>query len=84
MTVPAPASEGDLEVALSLDDPSGPTVAAWRDMYLDQQHPDVVALVDLCVGYLHERRLCYSCGRPADRLVDDEFPWVCGRCEAHA
>lgn len=38
-------------------------------------------MVELCVEELHSRKLCYSCGLDADRLVNGEFPWVCRGCE---
>lgn len=79
MTEP-PGTLSELQVALSLDAPDGPQVAAWRDHYLANL-PSPGALVDSCVEDLHERRLCYSCGKPADHLVADEFPWACSACD---
>lgn len=69
-----------LQVALDVDRPDGAEVAAWRDRYVDA-NDGAQPLVNLCVEYLHERRLCYSCGGPADRLVLGEFPWVCASCD---
>lgn len=75
-----PANLHELQVALSLDDVPGPLVAAWRDQYVEQDEPGP-AMVELCVEELHSRKLCYSCGLDADRLVNGEFPWVCRGCE---
>lgn len=76
----APPTLDTLQVSLSIDDPSGPQVAAWRDEYLTRGR-EFGSLVELCVEDLHERRLCYSCGKPATRLVLDDFPRVCVACE---
>lgn len=69
-----------LQVALS-DEKPGPQIASWRDHYMSMGDAGL-PLIELCVEELHARQLCYSCGRPADLLVLDDFPWACGDCEA--
>lgn len=73
-----PSSLPALQVALSENRP-GPQIAAWRDHYVTLGDAGL-PLVEMCVDELHARQLCYSCGAPADRLVLDDFPWVCGDC----
>lgn len=75
-----PSDLPSLQVALDLDDPDGPKVARWRDDYVQRQEGG--DLVDMCLEYLYQRRLCYSCGQPGDSLVHDEDPWVCNACAA--
>lgn len=79
--VPVPDTLAELQVALSVGEPDGTRIAAWRDTYLETLNAPE-PFVELCVDELHSRQLCYSCGRPADRLVNGEFPWVCAPCEA--
>ena len=76
----APPTLEDLQVVVSLDAPSGATIAMWHNEYCEAG-PAFVPMLNLCVTCLHERGLCYACGEPGDRLVAGDFPWVCASCE---
>lgn len=67
-----PRSTADLQVSIELDEPSGPAIASWRDQYVERGDA-WLPLVELCVDELHRRKLCYSCGLEADRLVNENF-----------
>ena len=64
-----------LQVVLDLDDPKGWVVAAWRDIYADQ---DQRLEVDMALEFLTDRHHCWNCGDLGVTERDDLF-W-CAAC----
>lgn len=60
---------------LDLDEPKGWVVALWRDIYAD--HGQTLE-VDLCLVYLTDQHLCWSCGDLGSTERDGLFS--CAAC----
>ena len=66
----SPVDAAHLQVVLDLDQPKGWIVAAWRDIFADHGQADEV---DMCLEYLTDQRLCWSCGDRGVTEHDDLF-----------
>lgn len=72
-----PDDASALQVVLTLDDPKGWVVAAWRDLYVER---DLSTEVDMCLEHLTGQHLCWDCG-DLGVAEHDELFW-CAMCQS--
>lgn len=76
--VTPPQEASTLQVVLTLDDPKGWIIAAWRDLYAER---DLTTEVDMCLDHLTGQHLCWDCGNLG--VVECNELFWCATCQSN-